>query len=149
MFPIYIQPNNNKCKPAETSIALGTKLTKNDDEPAVNNTLYKQMVGSLMYLTATRPDLMYDVNLISRFMESPKDSHWNVGKRILRYVVGKLGYGLSHTHTPDSILRRYTNSDFAGSLDDRKNTFGYAFHLGTNMTSWASQKQPIVSMSYA
>ena len=64
----------DKCKPAETPIALGTKLTKNGDEPVVNNTLYKQMVGSLMYLTTTRPDLMYAVSLISRFMDSPKDS---------------------------------------------------------------------------
>ena len=62
----------DKCKPMETPIALGTKLTKNDDEPTVNDTLYKQMVGSLMYLTATRPYLMYAV--ISIFMESPKDS---------------------------------------------------------------------------
>ena len=65
----------DKCKPAETPIALGTKLTKNSDEAAVNNTLYKQLVGSLMYLTATRPDLMYVVSLISKFTESPKDSH--------------------------------------------------------------------------
>ena len=65
----------DKCKPAGTPIALGTKLTKNADEPAVNNALYKQLVGSLMYLTATRLDLMYAVSLISRFMESPKDSH--------------------------------------------------------------------------
>ena len=65
----------DKCKPAETPIALGTKLTNNDDGPAVNATLYKQMVGSLMYLTATRPDLMYVVSLIPIFMESPKDSH--------------------------------------------------------------------------
>ena len=62
----------DKCKPVETPIALGTKLTKNGDEATVNNTLYKQMVGILMYLTATRPDLMYDFSLISRFMESPK-----------------------------------------------------------------------------
>ena len=64
----------DKCKPTETPISLGTKLTTNGDEPTVNNTLYKQMVGSLMYLTATRPDLMYGVSLISRFMESPKNS---------------------------------------------------------------------------
>ena len=81
----------DKCKPAETPIDLGTKLTKNDDGPAVNVTLYKWMVGGLMHLTTTRPDLMYDVSLISRFMESPKDSHWKVGKIILRYVVGTLG----------------------------------------------------------
>ena len=65
----------DKCKPTETPIALGTNLTKNDDGPTVNATLYKQMVGSLMYLCATKPDSMYVVSLISRFMESPKDSH--------------------------------------------------------------------------
>ena len=97
----------DKCKPTETPISLGTKLTKNGDEPAVNNTLYKQMVGSLMYLTTTRPNLMYAVSLISRFMESPKYSHWNVGKRILRYVAGTLGYGLWYTHTPDNTLTGY------------------------------------------
>ena len=91
----------DKCKPAETPISLGTKLTKNDDRPTINATLYKTMVGNLMYLTATRPDLMYAVSLISRFMESPKNSHWNVGKRILRYVAGTLGYGLWYTHTPE------------------------------------------------
>ena len=137
----------DKCKPAKTPNALGTKLTKNDDGPAVNATLYKIMVGSLMYLTATRPDLMYDVSLISIFMESPKDSPSKVGKRILRYVAGTLGYGLWYTHTPDSTLTRYIDSDFAGSLDDRKSTYGYSFHLGTNMISWESHKQPIVSMS--
>ena len=99
-----------------------------------------------MYLTTTRPNLMYDVSLISRFMESPKDSHWKVGKIILRYVAGTLGYGLWYTHTPDSTLTGYTESDFASSLDDRKITFGYAFHLGTNLISWASQKQPIVNI---
>ena len=98
------------------------------------------MVGSLMYLTATRPDLMYAVSLISRFMESPKYSHWKVGKRIMRYVAGTLGYGLWYTHTPDSTLTGYTDNDFAGSIDDRKGTYCYYFHLGTNMISWESQQ---------
>ena len=64
----------DKCKPGETPIALGTKLTKNDDKPTINNTLYKQMVGILMYLSATRLDLMYGVSLIS-YLWSPKDSN--------------------------------------------------------------------------
>ena len=105
------------------------------------------MVGSLMYLTAIRFHLMFVDNRIFKFMECPKDSHWKVGKIIMRYIIGTLGYGLWYTHTPDSTLTGYTDSDFAGSLDDRKNTSGYAFHLGTNLISWASQKQPIVSMS--
>ena len=70
----------DKCRPTESPISLGTKLTKNDNGRALNSTLYKQMVGGLMYFTKTRPDLMYDVSLISVFMESPKVSHWKVGK---------------------------------------------------------------------
>ena len=125
----------DKCKLAETPIALGTKLTKNDDGPTIKATLFKRMVGSL---TATRPDLMYVVSLISRFMESPKDSHWKIGKIILRYVAGTLGYGLSYTHTLDNTPMGYIDSDFSGSIDDRKSTSGYALHLGTNLISWAS-----------
>ena len=125
----------DKCKPIEPPIALGTKLTKNDDGSTINSTLYKRMVGNLMYLTATRLDLIYDVNLISRFMESPKESHLKVGKLILRYVAGTLGYGLQYTHTPDSTLIGYTDSDLAGSIDDKKITSGYSLHLGTNLIS--------------
>ena len=80
-------------------------------------------------------------------MESPKDSRQKVGKRILGYVGGTLGYGLQYTHTRDNTLTRYTDGDFACRIDDRKSTS--AFHLGTNMMSWASQKQPNVSMSPA
>ena len=70
-------------------------------------------------------------------------------KIILRYVAGTLGYGLWYTHSPDNTLIGYVLSDFARSIDDRKSTFGYAFHLGTNMISWASKKQPIFSMPFA
>jgi len=139
----------DKCKAAETSITGGTKLSKKDNGPAVDSTLYKQMVGSLMYLTATRPDLMYAVSLIYRFMESPKESHWKVRKIILRYVAGTAGYGLWYTRTSDCTLTGYTDSDFAGCTDDRKSTAGYAFHFGSSLISWASKKQPIVSLSSA
>ena len=65
----------DKCKPTKMAIDLVTKLTKNDDGPTINATLYKRMLGSFMYLSVTRPDLMYVISLISRFMESPKISH--------------------------------------------------------------------------
>jgi hypothetical protein len=136
-----------ECKPAETPIALGTKLTRKDEGPTVDPTLYKNLVGSLLYLTATRLDIMYASSLVSRFMESPKDSHWKMAKRILRYVAGTLNFGLWYTKSDSNQLSSYTDSDFAGSLDDRKNTFGHVFHLGLNLISWASKKQPIVSIS--
>ena len=65
----------------------------------------------------------------------------------MRYVAGTLGYGLWCTYTPDNTLTGYTYSDFGRSIDDRKNTFGYAFHLGTNLISWAFEEQPIENMS--
>ena len=135
------------CKPADTPIAFGTKLSKQDMGSAVNSTLYKQLVGSLIYLTATRPDIAFAASFISRFMESPTDSHWKVGKRILRYIAGTTTYGLWYTSSEDSVLTGHTDSDFAGSLDDRKSTSGYAFLFGKNLISWASKKQPIVSLS--
>ena len=70
------------CKPVPTLAAIGTKLSKYDEGPYVNPTLFKRLVGSLMYLTATRPDIMERVSLISIFMETPKDTHWNAGKKL-------------------------------------------------------------------
>ena len=72
--------------PAPTLVLTGTKLSKNDFGPYVDSTLFKKLVGSLMYLIATRLDIVYGVSLISRLMKSPKDSHWKVGKRKFRYV---------------------------------------------------------------
>lgn len=76
------------CKLVVTPIAIGTKLSKDVHGLYIDLTLFKQLVGSLMYLTATRLDIMFGVSLISRFMESLKSTHWLVGKRILRYVIG-------------------------------------------------------------
>jgi hypothetical protein len=138
-----------ECKAAATPIALGTKLRKNDQGKSIDQTLYKRLVGSLMYLTATRPDIMFVVSLISRFMESPKDSHWQTGKRILRYVAGTIDYGLWYPSESKSFLVGFTDSDFSGSIDDRKSTSGYAFKYGSSLISWASRKQPVVTLSSA
>ena len=128
---------------------MGLKLSKEDCSKNVNLTLYKSMVGSLMYLTATRPDVMYVVSLISRFMETPKETHWQEAKRILRYVNGMKEYGVIYSSTDDFKLIGYTDSDWAGSVDDRKSTLGYVFHLGSGAISWASKKKPIVYLSTA
>jgi hypothetical protein len=73
------------CKPTKNPIGTGIELIKEDVESNVDSNLFKRLVGSLVYLTSTRPNIMYAVNLISRFMGSPKDSHWEVGKTIMRY----------------------------------------------------------------
>ena len=137
------------CKSAPTPIVTGLKLSKKDKGADVNPTLYKKLVGSLMYLTATRPDIMYAVSLISRFMQTPKVSHWKAGKRILRYVSGTKNYGILYSSSNDFRLIGYTNSDSAGCIDERKSTSGYVFHFGLGVVSWASKKQPIVTLSSA
>ena len=78
----------SNCKTSPTPVIRGLKLSKDDDGSTVDPTLFKSLVGSPMYLKVTRPDIIYRLNLISRFMESPKDSHWQISKRILRYVSG-------------------------------------------------------------
>eukprot|EP00253_Pinus_taeda_P011133 PITA_11133 len=81
--------NMHNSKPAPTSTVMGLKLSKEDCSSNVNLTLYKSMVGNLMYLTATRPDILYAVSLVSRFMETPKETYWKATKRILSYVNGR------------------------------------------------------------
>ena len=123
------------------------KLSKEDSSNSVNLTLYKSMVWSLIYLTATRPNLMYAISLISRFMETSKDSHWQVGKRIQRYVKGTKWFRILYIANNDFKFVGYIDSDWAGSLDDRKSTSRYMFHMGLGEISWASKKQPIVAQS--
>ena len=100
-----------------------------------------------MYLTATRPDIMHAMSLISRFMDRSKEAHWQTTKVILRYVKGTKKYGILYTTSENFELIGYTDSDWAGSIDDRKRTFGYVFHMGLGAISWASKKQPIVALS--
>eukprot|EP00253_Pinus_taeda_P004727 PITA_04727 len=129
----YNMQNN---KPAPTPIVMGLNLSKEDCNNYVNLTLYKSMIGSLMYLTPTRLDIMYAMSLVSRFILTPKETHWQAMKRILRYINGKKQHGILYTRTSDFMLVGYTDSDWVGRVDDRKNTSGYVFHLGSGSISW-------------
>eukprot|EP00253_Pinus_taeda_P004625 PITA_04625 len=141
--------NMQNSKAAVTPTVVGLKLTKEDSTKDFNPKLYKSIVGSLMYLTATRPDIMRAVSLISRFMERPKETHWQATKRILRYVNGTKGFGILYSSSESFMLTGYMDSDWAGSVDDRKSTSGYVFHMGSGAISWASKKKPVVALSTA
>ncbi|XP_057980101.1 uncharacterized mitochondrial protein AtMg00810-like [Malania oleifera] len=135
------------CNPVSTPTEFGLKLNKDHEGKKVDNTLYKQIVGSLMYLTATRPDIMYYVSLISRYMENPTEMHLLAAKRILRYLQGTRDFGLFYEKAEKLELFRFTDSDYVGEQDDRRSTSGYVFMLGTGAVSWSSKKQPIVTLS--
>ncbi|CAL9028826.1 unnamed protein product [Prunus brigantina] len=135
------------CKPFGTPAEYGLKLCKDKGGKEVDSTFYKQIIGSLMYLTYTRPDIMYAVSLVSRYMEKPTEMHLNAAKRILRYVKGTIDYGVFYKSDDGSGFVGYTDSDYAGDIDDRKSTSGHTFLLNSGAVSWSSKKQQIVTLS--
>lgn len=123
-------------------------LDKDERRKAVDVTKYKSMVGGLRYMVHTRPDISYVVGIVSRFMERPTVTHQGVVKRILRYVKGTLDFGIVYRRgTGDYLLAGYSDSDHAGSLDDRRSTGGVSFYLNDSQVTWISQKQRCVALS--
>ncbi|KAL8128004.1 hypothetical protein AgCh_014797 [Apium graveolens] len=104
--------------PVSTPCITGLKLSKEGEGKLVNSAMFRSLVGNLMYLTSTRPDIMYAVSLVSRFMQKPYSNHWEAAKRILRYVKGTLDYGIFYKANVPVNLIGYTDSDLAGSTDD-------------------------------
>ncbi|KAG8474453.1 hypothetical protein CXB51_033539 [Gossypium anomalum] len=101
------------CKPASTPVALGEKLSSNSDHDRVDEKSYRSLIGCLLYLTATRPDIMYAVSLLSRFMHCCNIAHFKVAKRVLRYVKGTLGYGVKFERAKELKLVGYSDSDWS------------------------------------
>lgn len=108
-------------------IVPGPKLSKEGEGGKVDATLYKQLIGSLMYITSTRPDLMFAVCLLSRYMSAPTEQHLQAAKRVLRYLKGTQNYGLFYKRGGEEKLTVFTDSDYAGDTDDRRITSGYVF----------------------
>jgi len=129
-----------KSNSVKNPIVPSVKLMK-DEGVKVNATMYKQLVGSLMYLIATMPDLMYVVCLISRFMASPTKLHFQAAKRVLRYLKDTVDLGIFfYQKEGNKELMAYTDNDYAGDVDDMKSTSGYAFLLSEGAMSWSSKK---------
>ncbi|XP_020216916.1 uncharacterized protein LOC109800547 [Cajanus cajan] len=124
-----------------------SKLVKDPGGKLVNITLFKQLVEILMYIIATRPDIMHNVGIINRYMEKPMQQHLFATKRILRYLKGTTDSGLFYKKNDQSKLIGFVDSDFTGDMDDRKSTTGYVFKLGSGAIAWSSKKQPIVTLS--
>lgn len=134
-------------KPAPTPFLSGVKLEASCFSPLVDATLYRQLVGSLIYLTHTRPDISYVMGVVSKFMQEPHELHWKAAKRILHYVQGTHSYGIHYTAGVDIDLVRYTDLDWAGDSQDRKSTSGYCFSFGSGPVSWSSKKESAIALS--
>ena len=127
-------------KPGSTPMYTNTKLSRDDKAPSVDHSTYRSMIGGLLYLTATRPDILQAICMVARFQASPTKAHLTAVKRIFRYLKGTMELGIWYPKGKSFILVAYSDADWAGCVDDRKSTSGGAFFLGENLVAWHSKK---------
>jgi hypothetical protein len=137
------------CKPVSTPVDTQAKVSAESGPPIADPTHFRSLVGALQYLTFTRPDIAYVVQQICLHMHDPREPHLAAMKHTLRYLWGTLDYGLLLRRSASSELTVYTDVDWAGCPDTRRSTSGYAVFLGTNLVSWSSKRQNVVSRSSA
>ncbi|XP_071727158.1 secreted RxLR effector protein 161-like [Rutidosis leptorrhynchoides] len=126
-----------------------TKLNADLNGKSINSTKYRSMIGSLMYLTSIRPDIMFATCLCARYQSNPKESHYQAVKRIFRYLKGTVNLGLWYPKDTGFDLVAYSNADHGGCKLDRKSTSGSVQLLRNRLVSWSSKKQLCVSLSTA
>jgi hypothetical protein len=146
---IIRRANMGKSKPVDNTISTTDKLSLSDGVRlgAVDSTRYRSMVGALQYLTLTRPDISFAVNKVCQFLHAPTTIHWSAVKRILRYIQGTLSMGLKVRRSASTTVGAFSDADWAGCVDDRRSTGGFAVFFGSNLISWSARKQPTVSRS--
>ena len=128
------------CKPVSTPMITGFKLSKEDESKEVDQSLYRSMIGSLLYVTTSRLDVMQVVGQVERFQAAPTETHIIAVKRIFKYIKGTMDFGLWYPKGNEITLIAYSNADWEGCIDDRRNTSGKTFFLGNFLVSWSSRK---------
>jgi histone deacetylase 1/2 len=141
--------NMSCCKPVSTPLSTSEKLSAFEGTLlGPNDALrYRSIVGALQYLTLTRPDISFSVNKVCQFLHAPTETHWAVVKRILRYLRQDTNIGLKIRKCNSMLISAFLDADWAGSVDDRRSTSGFAVFLGSNLVSWSARKQATVSLS--
>jgi hypothetical protein len=136
-----------ECKPMNTPMEVKLKLLVDTSSELIDATLYRKIIGSLMYLMNTRLDICFSVNTLIQFLVEPRCVHLVAAKHVMRYLKGTIDYGLSYDGDHDFTLSGYTDADWAGSVFDRKSTSRCYFSLGSAMISWQSRKQSSIAFS--
>ncbi|KAD6118644.1 hypothetical protein E3N88_09915 [Mikania micrantha] len=144
---LLMQAGLTECNSTKFPMEPGLKLSKKDEGPDADATEYRRLVGSLRYLTHTRPDLSYSVGYVSRFMQAPKQSHMQAVKQILRYVKGTTCFGLHYERNMSKTLLGISDSSHMADMDDGKSTTGLIFFFNNAPISWNSQKRNTVALS--
>jgi len=127
------------CKLMNNPMHPTCTLSKEDNGSKVDHKLYRGMIGSLLYPTASRPDILFSVCLCARFQSDPRESHLTAVKRIFKYLKGTTNLGLLYRKSLDYKLIGFCDADYAGDRIERKSTSGNCQFLGENLISWASK----------
>ena len=134
-------------KIVDTLVELNAHLIPTEGKPLSNPFLYRRLVGSLVYLTVTRPDISYVVHQVSQYLSTPRSTHYTAVLRIFWYLKDTLFHDLFYSAQSSLIFRAFSDADWAGDPTDRRSTTGYCFLLGSSLTSWRSKKQTHVARS--
>lgn len=137
------------CKPVDTPMVQNHNIGKCTAQVPTDKERYQRLVGKLIYLSHTRPDIAYAVSIVSQFMHCPSEDHMDAVTRILRYLKASPGKGLMFSKNNHLNIDGYTDADWAGDTHDRKSTSGYFTFVGGNLVSWRSKKQKVVALSSA
>ncbi|XP_052621688.1 uncharacterized mitochondrial protein AtMg00810-like [Lactuca sativa] len=128
-------------------MTVGTRLTPSLDKPAVDLTFYRSMIDSLLYLTASRPDIMFPVYNCARCQANPREPHLTAVKNIFRYLKGTILFGLWYPSKSGFFIQALLDFDLVGCNLDRKSTSGGCQLLDGKLVSWQSKKQTCVAVS--
>ncbi|XP_016169161.1 uncharacterized protein LOC107611781 [Arachis ipaensis] len=135
------------CTSCHTPLPSTVKLSAFGGAKFHDPAFYRSLIGSLQYLTITRPEISFSVHKLAQFVQTPLECHWKMVKRVLRYLSGTANYQLHLKKENSMSIIAYSDLDWGGDLDDRKSTNGYCVFLGSNLVSWASRKQTAVARS--
>lgn len=138
-----------QCKPLKLPMDTHVKLISTTGEPLKHPEEYQKLVGKLIYLTITRPDIAFTVHVLSQFMHSPTSAHFQAAKRVLRYLAGSREQGILLASSSAAELQAYCDSDWAGCPNTRRSTTGFCLVLGQSPIAWKSKKQSVVARSTA
>ncbi|KAL5540631.1 hypothetical protein UlMin_043206 [Ulmus minor] len=128
------------CKLASTPMEVNARLSIEDDNDLPDVSMYRRLIGKLLYLTLTRPDISYDVGQLSQFLSAPKASHLHAAQCVLRYLKGAPGQGLFFPSCSIFQLKAFADSDWGRCPDLRRSITGFCVFLGDSLVSWKSKK---------